>query len=277
MQKFILTFIRFLIAIIGFISPNWAAKIAAYFFARPSRRKNRAWMKEFIDSASNDYFEVDGYQIKSYIWKGESPGILFLHGWKSNAARWKYLINKFQDLNVDLISLDAPGHGESKHPAFTPPNYAEVINPIIEKYQPKIIIAHSVGAYVALYHHAKYQPKNVKYVLMAPTYDIMLPISTMFDILKLAPKIQKKYIENIEKEIETSLESIRADKLVEKYAPQGILIHDVQDKILPVAGSASLAKVADDLEYFEIDSTGHRMQNDEVEHIINEWVRRELN
>ena len=181
-----------------------------------------------------------------------------------------------QDLNVDLISLDAPGHGESKHPSFTPPNYAKVINPLIEKYKPRIIVAHSVGGYVALYHHAKYKPKGIKYVLMAPTFDIMLPINEMFRILKLSQKSQKKYIENVETNIDGKMITIRSDKLIEAAPPAGILLHDINDKILPYKESIKLSKVAPDLKYFQIDSTGHRMQNDDVEEIILDFVRKEF-
>jgi len=233
-------------------------------------------MKEFLDASANDYFEVDGYQIKSYVWKGEKPGVLFIHGWKSNAARWKYLITKMQQLNVDLISVDAPGHGESKHPAFTPPNYAKVIDPLIKKYKPKIIVAHSVGGYVALFHHAYFKPKGIKYVLMAPTFDIMLPITTMFKILKLSMKSQKCYIDIVEKNIGGDMSTIRSDKLIEQEAPEGILIHDVNDDILPYKDSVKLSQVAPDLKYHQIESTGHRMQNDEVEEIIMNYVTKTL-
>jgi len=253
MQKFVLPLISALLRLIGFLSPTWAAKTAAYFFERPRRRKNRKWMKEFLDASANDYF-----------------------GWKSNAARWKYLITKLQPLNVDLISVDAPGHGESNHPAFTPPNYAKVIDPLIKKYQPKIIVAHSVGGYVALFHHAFFKPQGIKYVLMAPTFDIMLPITTMFKILKLNLKTQKKYIEIVEKNIDGDMSTIRSDKLIKQEPPTGILIHDVNDDILPYKDSIKLCKVALDLKYHQIEATGHRMQNDEVEEIIYNYISKEL-
>jgi len=276
MQKFVLFLIRLLLTVIGIFSPRRAAKTAAFFFERPPRRKNRTWMKEFLDTATNDYFEVDGHQIKSYLWKGAKPGVLFLHGWRSNAARWKYLIEQMQDLNVDLISVDAPGHGESKHPAFTPPNYAKVINPLIKKYQPKIVIAHSVGGFVALFHHAYFKPKGIKYVLMAPTYDVMLPITEMFKVLNLSMKTQKSYVEIVEENIGGDMTSIRADKLIENDPPEGILIHDVNDDILPYKDSIKLIESAPSLKYYQVESTGHRMQNDVVEEIIVNYVTEEL-
>ena len=276
MQKIFLGLIRALLAFIGAFSKDWAAKTAAYLFERPVRRKNRKWMKEFLDASANDHFEVDGYPIKSYIWKGEKAGVLFLHGWRSNAARWKYLITQMQDLNIDLIAVDAPGHGESKYPAFTPPNYAKVINPLIQKYKPKIIIAHSVGGYVALFHHAKFKPKGIKYVLMAPTFDIMLPITEMFKVLKLNIKTQKKYIENVENNIGGDISTIRSDRLIQEEQLEGLLIHDVNDKILPYQDSIKLDKIAPGLKYHQIESTGHRMQNDVVEKIIVDYVKSEL-
>lgn len=229
-------------------------------------------MKEFLDTSVNDYFEVDQNQIKSYLWPGKNKGVLFLHGWRSNAARWKYLINKLQDQDVDLIAVDAPGHGESKHPEFNPPNYARIIQPLIEKYQPKIIVAHSVGAYTALLHYAMYKPKDIKYVLLAPTYDMMLPINEMFKVLKLSKRTQDAYIEFIEAGVNKKMEDLIADRFVTAQGPEGILLHDINDKILPYNDSLKIAEKAKALKFHKIESNGHRMQNDEVEEVIMDYI-----
>jgi len=229
-------------------------------------------MQEFLDTSVNDYFEVDKHSIKSYVWPGKRKGILFLHGWRSNAARWKYLISGLKDLNVDLISVDAPGHGASNHPEFNPPNYARVIQPLIEKYQPKIIVGHSVGAYTALLHYEMYKPKGIKYVLLAPTYDMMLPINKMFEILKLSKRTQKAYIDFVEKGAQRSLADLRADNFVSASGPEGILVHDVNDKILPYEDSLKIMEKATALKFHRIKSNGHRMQNDDVLDLIKEYI-----
>ncbi len=276
LSKITLNLIRLLIAAIGLVSPNIAAKITAYFFARPPRRKNRDWMKEFLDTSVNDYFELDEHRFKSYVWRGDRKGVLFLHGWKSNAARWKYLIAQLNDLNIDLIAVDAPGHGESGHPAFTPLNYANVVDLMIKKYQPKLIVAHSVGGYTALLHRYIHSPKNIKYVLMAPTFDIMLPITTMFKILKLSKRTREAYIKNIEQELGKKMIAIRADNLVSNVPPEGILLHDINDKILPFEDSKILASKCPNLNFHALNSNGHRMQNDDSEMIILDYIKSEL-
>lgn len=229
-------------------------------------------MSEFLDTSVNDYFEVDEYSIKSYVWPGKRNGVLFLHGWRSNAARWKYLISRLQNLDIDLISVDAPGHGESNHPEFNPPNYARVIQPLIEKYQPKIIVAHSVGAYTALLHYDMFKPKGIKYVLMAPTYDMMLPINEMFRVLKLSKRTQQAYIDLIENGINKKMTDLIADNFVNAEGPEGILIHDINDKILPFEDSLKIMKKAKALKFHKIESNGHRMQNDEVLELIEDYV-----
>lgn len=233
-------------------------------------------MLEFLGTSVNDHFEVDGYPIQSYLWPGKNKGVLFLHGWRSNAARWKYLINQLKDLDVDLIAVDAPGHGESKYPAFSPPNYAEVMEALIAKYQPKIIVAHSAGGYTALFHYDKYKPKHTKYVLMAPTYDMMLPINEMFRILKLSKRTQKAYIDLVEKGIDKKMNEIRADQFISKQGPEGILLHDINDQILPYEDSLKIVERSNNIAFHKIDSNGHRMQNDQVEAIILKYIRTEL-
>ena len=276
MKKLILKAIQLLISFVGFLSPSFAAKTAAYFFARPKRRKNRAWMKSFLDTSVNDYFEFEKRKFKSYVWPGKNKGILFLHGWRSNAARWKYLITQLEELDVDLIAFDAPGHGESGHPEFTPPNYAAMVDLLVKKYKPRIIVAHSVGAYTALLHQHFYETPDIKYVLLAPTFDIMLPINKMFEILNLSPKIRKAYIDFVERGIGRKMITVRADHLITPNKPSGILLHDVNDKILPYIDSLKLMEISKSLKFHKIDSNGHRMQNDDVEEIILGFIKKEL-
>ena len=229
-------------------------------------------MQDFLDTSVNESLLVNGYEVITYIWPGNKNGILFLHGWRSNAARWKYLISKLQFLNVDLISIDAPGHGESKDPEFSPPNYAKLVEALIQKYQPKIIVAHSVGAYTALFHYNKYKPKGIKYVLMAPTYDIMLPINTMFDILKLSKKTQKAYIDIVENDLGKKLDELRADNFVSPEGPEGILLHDINDKVLPFNDTLKIIEKSKILKLQKIENNGHRMQNDDVEEAIINFI-----
>jgi len=229
-------------------------------------------MEDFLNTGQAEDLPMAESSFTAYHWSGPGETILFMHGWRSNSARWKQLIQYFAEKEFNLVTIDAPGHGSTALPTFSPLDYAECLELTIRKYNPQYLICHSVGAYTALIHYGKYKPTGLKYILLAPTYSMHQPIGTMFEILHLNRRLQKAYIKFLEKKMGDALETIQADHLVDENYPQGILIHDINDKILPIEGSRALAKTAKGLKFIEIENKGHRMQNDQVHDLIKSFV-----
>ncbi len=253
-------------------SKTLACAIIYYFFTRPKRRVLKPWMSEFLNLATKRVHPIKDSSFTSYEWKGPGETILFMHGWKSNSARWKQLVQYFQEQGFNSVSIDAPGHGDTAFPFFTPLDYAECLEISIKEFNPGYIVSHSAGAYTALLHHGKYKPKGIKQILMAPTFSMKQPIGTMFEILGLNDRTQKAFIGHIENKLGAKIETVDIDRQVNSEAPEGILIHDVNDEILPIDGSRLISEKAKGLKFYEIKNKGHRMQNEEVYGIIKGYV-----
>lgn len=229
-------------------------------------------MTDFLNSATRREHPIQGSSFTSYFWAGSGATILFMHGWKSNSARWKQLVMFFQAKGYQCVSIDAPGHGDTAFPFFTPLDYAACMDIAIQEFQPKFVVSHSAGAYSAIIHHGKYQPEGIKHILLAPTFSMNQPTGTMFEILGLNQRMQKAFTKHLEGMLGARIETIQIDQMVDAENPQGILIHDVNDRVIPIEGARVVTQKAKGLEYYEINNNGHRMQNDEVFEIITGYV-----
>ena len=76
------------------------------------------------------------------------PVLLFLHGWRSEAAIWDNIIKKLSG-DYNIYALDLPGFGASQTPqkAFYLQDYADIVDAFIKKFHLKNIslVGHSFG------------------------------------------------------------------------------------------------------------------------------------
>ncbi len=265
-----------MINFIGLFSSKSAAIVASYLFTHPKKVPLKKWMKDFLETSDAKTISNDQFSFQSYSWGAEHRPILFLHGWESNAARWKYLIDILQHKKISCVAIDAPGHGSTALRTFTPFHYAEAIHSAVKAFNPSIIVAHSVGAYSAIIYHQKYLPKKVKYVLMAPTYSMRLPINAMFDILGLSTKVQSAFIDLVENKMNKTIDEMQSDKLVSLSQPEGLLIHDTEDTTLPYQGSVDIFNASKNLKFVTTTGHGHRLQKNEIFNLIEKFVHENM-
>lgn len=76
----------------SYISKEYAANKALTLFATPRKGKIAPGQLIFLKSASTQELEYNGLKIATYQWAGNNKTLLLVHGWESNSARWKNLI-----------------------------------------------------------------------------------------------------------------------------------------------------------------------------------------
>ena len=130
---------------ISYISPKYASKLAINLFSKPRKGKITEEQLPLLESAFIEEHTYNDLSIMTYRWIGKGKTILLVHGWESNSARWEFLIKEFKIKGYTIVALDAPAHGNSGGKFFNAVLYAEFINVVANKFQPEIIIGHSVG------------------------------------------------------------------------------------------------------------------------------------
>src|SRR4051812_35861522 len=91
------------------------AKSKSYdLFSQPRKGKlKKEAMPKTLMYAHKETFEYNGESFQTYIWNGDKDIILLIHGWESNASRWKKLLGHLQPLEHTIIAIDGPAHGLS--------------------------------------------------------------------------------------------------------------------------------------------------------------------
>ena len=159
-----------------------AAKNKAYqLFSQPRKGKiQKEKLPKTLQNVTYETFEFQTEKFQSYIWNGtrdnpEASGerreansevILLVHGWESNASRWKKLLNYLIPLGKTIIAIDGPAHGLSEGKEFNAPKFAEYINIVAQKYHPKTIIGHSIGGAAVSFYLNKYNDKTIEKVIL---------------------------------------------------------------------------------------------------------------
>ena len=258
----------------AYISPRFAANQAFKLFKTPRARKLTAAEIEYLNAARIDTIKFNDHDIAVYHWAGSGSSILLVHGWESNSARWRLFINMLQELNYNIYALDAPAHGQSTGKYFTPLEYAQAIDQTVKDYSVNKILAHSVGAYATIMYASLYPtPEHLDYlILKAPTGSFRRTTETYFDLLKFNGRLRKAYIQLIESTYNKSLADFASFNLIKNVNIPGTLIHDINDRILPIEDSHLIDRAWPNGTFIITEKYGHRMNQKGVISLIRELL-----
>ncbi len=99
--------------LLSLISRKRVAQQAFDTFCKVRKGRILPHQKEFLDGFKNEALQIAGHRVQTYQWHGDKETVLLVHGWESNAFRWRNLIAKLRENDFNIIAFDAPGHGYS--------------------------------------------------------------------------------------------------------------------------------------------------------------------
>lgn len=261
------------------VSPVLAGKVAFRIFCTPRRLPVRPEDREFLATARHFDFQAEKkLRIRGYTWHSEQPGareVLCLHGWESNSARWRNYIKRLHKAGCTVHAFDAPASGHSDGQMLNVLLYSRVVKKFIaEKGTPYAIIAHSLGGAAAVMSAAILQsPRPVKLVLLGVFAESARVIRDFGAVIG----VNEKVLENIHREIERLSGMPVVEYSVAKKAAlltdvQGLVLHDRDDEVAPVAEGRLIAE-SWNARYLETEGLGHRMQDKAVVKAILEFIQ----
>lgn len=265
-RPFIFILVGTTINILGFISPQLGAKVAMYLFQKPRRKKLNERQIDFLNSAKITI--PDGQaNIAYYSWGTGERSILLNHGWESGVIRWKPYIDNLINLGYRVIAVDAPGHGLSTAPKFNAYLYSMALYPLIQHYQPEIVIGHSIGGFVSILTGAEreaLQPDN--YILLAPNNKIKDTFQTYQKMIGMTERVMKASLDSVPSITPEGkpIDYFASETLIKRIPVPITIIHDKEDSLLPYTESEKLASLFPNVTLHITEGYGHRLKSTDI-------------
>lgn len=261
----------------SYIDQEKAAQKALDLFSTPRKGKLSSQDVSYLEQYQFNTHSYKFGNIRSYYRAGTGPSILLCHGWESNSARWRWLIDYLDNStpNLEIIMLDAPAHGATDGIFFDGDRYARSIKEVANYYKPQIIIGHSVGAFATslyLHDYAENQPEKV--ALLAPPDEIAEVTENYFEMLSYNDRVRETFQEAVLTRFPKPLEYYTTSDFMKGLNMEGILIHDREDDIHPMSDAHSINQQWLSGQLYETTGYGHSLQSEEVYGYIVEMIER---
>lgn len=258
--------IGFYINLLSFISPKKATQKAFDLFSIPRKGKiTLNSIPEILQDAKAVILDFEGNTIQTYIWKGDETVIFLIHGWESNSGRWKKALPFLLESGNTIVAIDAPAHGLSGGIDFNVPKYAEFINHVAKKYNPQILIGHSIGGKACLYYQSLYQnPSIQKMVILGAPSDFKVILKNYIALLSLNSIVYKGlenyYLENYN----LTITEFSGQFFSSNISTKGFIAHDIEDKIVAFSEGEKNAIAWKDSIFIPTKGIGHSMNDTDL-------------
>jgi len=259
---------------LAIFSAKIAAQTAFKIFCTPRKGKILPAQQIYLKPAEHGIAQINEQQIQTYKWSGKKETILLLHGWESNSFRWRNLIGLLQKEDYNIISIDAPAHGNSSGDLFNVPLYVEGIREVVERHKPKYLIAHSVGGMAAIYHQYKY-PENPlqKLVTIGAPSEFSALMDQYKEILRYNSKVDKAIDDLIQDNFGFRIKDFSTSAFALEIDIKGLLIHDELDKIAPFSASERVHANWQNSNLIKTEGLGHSMHQEQVSNSIINFLK----
>lgn len=257
------------INMLAIFSPLKAGILAMNIFCTPRAGRLKDHQSEFLSKAENLSFSMDSEHIQVYHWKGSGKKVLLVHGWESNAWRWRKLIKELQKFDSDIYALDAPAHGKSGGKYFTGILYGKAIDVVSINIQPQVLIGHSIGAFSSLYYKSHFESNHVEKIIVLASPDKMTDITqTYHDTIGLNRRGRAAYQLYFNQIFDIRVENFRASLFAATLDIGGALIHDKDDKTNFFEDGVAISTAWQGCAFYSTTGHGHSLQSREVYDIV---------
>lgn len=235
-----------------------ANKLALKLFFQPPRKDYTEQDVEFLSKAKQFQLNVDDQKIYAYSW-GEGPKVLLVHGWGGYATQFSQIILQLVKSGFEVITFDAPGHGQStgKHSDILLfEKSIHEVNAILGNVD--FIIGHSLGGVASLLAIKNGLKINKFISISAPSIseDILYQFRKQ---INATPKIDSVIENHILDKYNIPFDQVSAETIAKEIKEEvpTLLIHCEDDNRVPLKHMVVLKKNIPQSEYYTSSGKGH--------------------
>lgn len=276
-QKIVAKSIGSYINLLSYITPKQSLSLAYKFFSEPRKGKiKQERIPRTLQKSTRQIHKLRGQEFSTYLWEGNKEVILLVHGWESNASRWKKLLPYLKKTGKTILAIDAPAHGFNMDKEFNVLIYSEFINEIVQKYQPKIAIGHSIGGNALAYFQKHYTHQLEKMILLGAPSDFKIIMENYFKMLSLNLKVQEQFKNYIQSRFKIVIEDFSAAKFLEETTISGIIAHDQEDLVVLLNEGYKIDSAWKTAKFIETKGLGHSMHDADLYQTIVDFIETKI-
>lgn len=225
------------------INTPFAVRAMTFLFLRPRRRHN-----SYLDLMPPGATPIAVYhnlkKLVAYRWGTGEKTILMVHGWESHLGHMLPMVEPLVNAGYSVIALDGPGHGQSPQLLTNMVDYGDAVHSAIEQHGPiYAVIANSFGgAATSLMLGREPQVDIEKLVLLSPMKHILQHIDIFEEVAGYPERHRDALYASINRQMSAPIESCDVADAVKNFDMPGLIVHDLDDRVIPAAGSAEIAK-----------------------------------
>ncbi|GAC20656.1 alpha/beta fold hydrolase [Paraglaciecola arctica] len=240
-------------------APALGVKVALYHFMHTRKRRPYA-LKELPPELHTATLSYRNGHIVTHTWGCGDKIIYLVHGWESNSRWMKGFITPLLKDGYKVIAFDMPAHGRSSKQATHLGDFAATLEFVISVYgKPFGIVAHSFGGTATVLLLSKNQdllPK--KLCLIAPMKSLDSHFQVFNTVTGLSETIMDKLFLTLKKHYALEAKKTDITQLIKSIKIPGLLIHDENDRLIPVTVANHLATAWTGARYLKTNDLGHR-------------------
>lgn len=261
---FSMKMVRFYFQRMSWMAPKYSAKLFWKLFTQPRKRVLNLHHQNFLQKANSKNYISQQFNAPYTVHRfgSGSEKVLLCHGWEGRTVDFKNIIEGLiREKEVEIISIDFPGHGTSPQNEAHLPIFVDVISHFIQA-EPdvSVFLGHSLGAASLAVAVGEMETtiQNKKLILMG-----LHPEPSQFffqykKITRINEKVFKKCVKLAEQKVNRTLLDLDCHHYIHVYNQnQMLFIHDTEDKIIHLKRVKYFAEKIQNAEVYHSFGGGH--------------------
>jgi len=235
------------------LAPDLAAAVAERLFFTTRRSAPRRGEREVLQGAMPS--SIAGMKVWSW---GEGPTVLLVHGWNGRATQLGTFVEPLVSRGYRVVAFDAFGHGDSPGNRMSLPDLASCIRKVADELDGVYgVVAHSLGgAATTLALSQGFEVERA--VFISPPTDPRAFLRVFSATLGISDEVRARVQQRIEAHLAMRMESMQVDAIAPSMRIPLLIIHDRDDKEVPLRAGQSIANVWPGAELIITEGLGHQ-------------------
>ena len=243
---------------------------ACIAFSRPRRIAASEAEQVLLGQAIQTLHPHEGQDIA--VWTlGRGPRVLLVHGWDSRGSHLAGFVEPLLRVGFSITLFDMPAHGDSagEHGSVVHSSRAllSLTNSLADV---QAVITHSMGSAAALVAFCQGLQVKASVHLCGPS-SLSAMVKLQARGYSLNPEQSRDFQTWVEGFIGQPTQSVDLENLLDGLRHPALIMHDPQDKVVPMAASIALHQAWTNSELVQLNGLGHRRILTDVE-VINRSV-----